>query len=63
MTIFIPAAAASSATALPMPLAPPVITATLPCRSSMDPSSVAPRGSVAVKHGLVVGASATVRCR
>ena len=34
MTIFIPSVAARSATARPMPLAPPVITATLPCRSS-----------------------------
>ena len=38
MTIFIPSAAAFSATARPMPLAPPVITATFPCRSSMGSS-------------------------
>ena len=42
-----PSAAARSATARPMPLAPPVITATLPRRSSMSPPFLV---VAAVKH-------------
>src|SRR3954447_8501846 len=45
-TIFMPAEAHRPATALPMPLAPPVITATFPCRSFMYSVSPLP-GSAA----------------
>ncbi len=66
-TIRMPSVAARCATALPMPLAPPVMTATFPCRSSIGGLLRRPGVPSGVKHGRGDPASAprstTAACR